>query len=53
MLLNQIILKIIYKQSQETSEEFKSQKLRGFEVEIDKNQKDDTAISNNCGFCSR
>lgn len=36
MLLNQIILKIIYKQSQETSEEFKSQKLRGFEVEIDK-----------------
>ena len=39
MLLNQIILKIIYKQSQETSEEFKSQKLRGFEVEIDKKSK--------------
>ncbi|EMG49636.1 VPS41 Vacuolar protein sorting-associated protein 41 [Candida maltosa Xu316] len=35
ILLNEIILKIIYKQSEESSQDNKRQKLRGFEVNVD------------------
>ncbi|RCK63769.1 Vacuolar protein sorting-associated protein 41 [Candida viswanathii] len=35
MLLNQIILKIIYKQSALTSQEYKKEKIKGFEIQVD------------------
>lgn len=40
MLLNQIILKIIYKQSAQTSQEYKREKIKGFEIEINKSIKE-------------
>ncbi|KAK6868009.1 Vacuolar protein sorting-associated protein 41 [Candida tropicalis] len=40
MLLNQIILKIIYKQSAMTSQEYKREKIKGFEIKVDESIKE-------------